>query len=60
MSVNVTAKEIFLLQITENHDFDVNFFISKTEKSVYINQTRHSIFSVYHFLNHRFEGCVCV
>ena len=54
MSVNVTtAKEIFLLEITENHDFDINFFISKTEKNVYINQNGHSRVPVYDFLYHR-------
>ena len=38
MSANGTAKEIFLLEITENDDFHKNFFISKTEKNVYINE----------------------
>ena len=36
MSVNVTAKEIFLLEITENHDFDINFFLYQKLRKTYI------------------------
>ena len=36
MLANGTAKEIFLLEITENHDFHINFFLYQKLRKTYI------------------------
>ena len=49
MSIIVTAKGIFLLEVTENHDFDIIFFLYQKLRKTYI-LTKKDIIGLQHMI----------